>query len=198
MKDNWAIILAAGFSTRMGTQKLLLPYNNCSIIESVIDNVLNSNVDKTMVVLGEDGALIKNKIGERPVEFCQNSEPEKGMLSSVICGFNALPENANAALIFLGDQPNIPPSVTNSVINAYKGDLFGIVIPVHEHRRGHPLLVDMKYRREISILDLEKGLRALMHLFPEDVLEVAVDEAGILIDIDTREDYSNATKQNNQ
>jgi CTP:molybdopterin cytidylyltransferase MocA len=52
----------------------------------------------------------------------------------------------------------------------------------------------MKYRKEIQKLDLEEGLRSLMHLFPEDVLEVEVDHPGILVDIDTREDYSNATK----
>ena len=71
------------------------------------------------------------------------------------------------------------------------------MIPVYNHRRGHPLLVDMKYRKEIEKLDLEKGLRALRHLFPQDVLEVEVDEPGILLDIDTREDYTNATNRYN-
>ncbi len=194
MQDNWAIILAAGFSTRMGSQKLLLPYNNSTIIETVIDNVLGSRINKVMVVLGVDNEEITRAIGTKTVEYCHNHQPEEGMLSSVICGFNALPENANAALLYLGDQPNIPPSVTNTILEAYYGDLHGIVIPVHDHRRGHPLLVDLKYRRDIFKLDLEKGLRSLMHLFPEDVLEVDVSEPGILVDIDTREDYANATK----
>lgn len=194
MPNNWAIILAAGSSTRMGTQKLLLSYNDSTMIETVIDNILNSKIDKVMVVLGDDGEAITKSIGNRPVEVCRNQQTEKGMLSSVICGFKALPESANAALVYLGDQPNIPPSITNTIIEAYNEDLYGIVIPVHNHRRGHPLLVDLKYRRDIFKLDLEKGLRSLMHLFPEDVLEVDVDEAGILLDIDTREDYSNATK----
>lgn len=197
MQDNWAIILAAGSSTRMGTQKLLMPYNNSTMIETVIDNVLDSIIDKVMVVLGADSDEITRVIGQKPVEYCHNQQPEKGMLSSVMCGFKALPENANAALVYLGDQPNIPPAITNTIIEAYNGDLHGIVIPVHNHRRGHPLLVDLKYRRDIFKLDLDKGLRSLMHLFPEDVLEVDVDEPGILVDIDTREDYSKATKQKN-
>ncbi len=194
MPNNWAIILAAGSSTRMGTQKLLLSYNDCTMIETVIDNVLNSKIDKVMVVLGTDSDEITKAIGNKPVEVCHNAQPEKGMLSSVMCGFKALPDNANTALVYLGDQPNIPPYITDTIIEAYNEDLYGIVIPVHDHRRGHPLLVDLKYRREIFKLDLEKGLRSLMHLFPEDVLEVDVDEAGILLDIDTREDYWNATK----
>jgi CTP:molybdopterin cytidylyltransferase MocA len=51
----------------------------------------------------------------------------------------------------------------------------------------------MKYRKEIEKLDLEEGLRALRHHFPQDVLEIEVEEPGILLDIDTREDYKNAT-----
>ena len=198
MKDNWAIILAAGSSTRMGTQKLLLPYHNSTMIETVIDNVLDSRVEKVMVVLGNDSDEIIRVIGQKPVKYCYNPHPEKGMLSSVLCGFHALPEQANAALVYLGDQPDIPPVITDTIIGAYNENLRGIVIPVHNHRRGHPLLVDLKYRKEIDKLDLEKGLRSLMHLFSQDVLEVEVDEPGILVDIDTREDYSNATKQNNE
>jgi molybdenum cofactor cytidylyltransferase len=193
MGNNWAIILAAGSSRRMGSQKLLLPFAGNTIIETVIDNVLSSSIDHVMVVLGPKQEEIMQVIGNRPVQFCHNIEHEKGMLSSIICGIRALPANAVTALIFLGDQPGISPDVTNTVIEAYNKELFGIVIPVHNHRRGHPLLVDMKYRKEIEKLDLEEGLRALRHLFPQDVLEVEVEEPGILVDIDTREDYKNAT-----
>lgn len=189
MENNWALILAAGSSRRMGTQKLLLPLGKSTIIETVIENVLNSSIENVIVVLGANQEEIRNTLAHLPVQFCHNEEHEKGMLSSVICGIRALPEDALTALIFLGDQPGIPPAVTNSVIDTYNEELVGIVIPVHNHRRGHPLLVDMKYRKEIELLDLEEGLRALRHHFPQDVLEVEVDEPGILVDIDTREDY---------
>jgi len=193
MGNSWAIILAAGSSRRMGSQKLLLPFGDSTIIETVIDNVLHSSINHIMVVLGPGHEEILHVIGDRPLKFCHNIEHEKGMLSSIICGIRALPSDAVSALIFLGDQPGIPPAVVNSVINAYNEELFGIVIPVHDNRRGHPLLVDMKYREEVEKLDLEEGLRALRHQFPQDVLEVEVDEPGILVDIDTREDYENAT-----
>jgi CTP:molybdopterin cytidylyltransferase MocA len=177
----------------MGSQKLVLRYGQSTIIETVIDNVLHSNVDHVMVVLGANHKKIRNTIGDRPVQFCLNQEHEKGMLSSVICGLKNLPEDAGAVLIFLGDQPGIPPAVTNMVIEAYNDNLKGIVIPVYDHRRGHPLLVDMKYRKKMESIDLEEGLRKLRHQFPEDVMEVEVKEAGILVDIDTQEDYKNAT-----
>ena len=194
MSSSWAIILAAGSSRRMGSQKLLLPFGQSTIIETVIDQVLDSSVDQVMVVLGADQEKIRNAIGQKPVQFCHNKAHEEGMLSSVICGIRSLPPDAVTALIFLGDQPGIPSHVTNQVMDAYNEELFGIVIPVYNHRRGHPLLVDMKYRKEVEKLDLEQGLRSLRHHFPEDVLEVEVNEPGILVDIDTREDYKNATK----
>lgn len=194
MLNNWAIILAAGSSRRMGSQKLLMPYDGATIIETVVDQVLNSQVSEVVVVLGADHDKVKQALGERPVKYCLNTNHDKGMFSSVICGLRSLPEEAGAVLIYLGDQPGIPPSVTNAVIEAYNEELYGIVIPVHNHRRGHPLLVDLKYRKEIEKLDLEQGLRALRHYFPQDVLEVEVDEPGILVDIDTPEDYKKATE----
>ncbi|TFH24560.1 MAG: nucleotidyltransferase family protein, partial [Bacteroidia bacterium] len=160
MQSKWAIILAAGSSRRMGSQKLLMPYGKGTIIETVVDQVLNSKVGQVVVVLGADHDKVRRALGERPVKFCHNTEHEKGMFSSVICGLRSVPTDAEAVLIYLGDQPGIPPAVTNAVIEAYNDELYGIVIPVHMHRRGHPLLVDLKYRKEIEKLDLEQGLRA--------------------------------------
>jgi molybdenum cofactor cytidylyltransferase len=171
-----------------------MPFGKGTIIETVVDQVLNSRISEVVVVLGADHEKVRQALGERPVKFCLNKEHEKGMFSSVICGLQSVPTDAGAALIYLGDQPGIPPAVTNAVIDAYNEELYGIVIPVHMHRRGHPLLLDLKYRKEIEKLDLEQGLRALRHHFPQDVLEVEVDEPGILVDIDTPEDYNKATK----
>jgi molybdenum cofactor cytidylyltransferase len=189
MLHNRAIILAAGSSRRMGTQKMLLPFGAGTMIETVINNVKQSRVDSILVVVGANHEKVRKVIEKLPVDICYNANHETWMLSSVLCGFNALPEETGTALIFLGDQPGIPPQVTNAVIDAYNGSLHGIVIPVYNNHRGHPLLVDYKYKREIERLDFESGLRSLMHHFPEDVLEVDVNEPGILMDIDTKEDY---------
>jgi CTP:molybdopterin cytidylyltransferase MocA len=194
MGNNWAVILAAGSSRRMGSQKLLLPIGKSTIIETVIDNVLNSSIDHVMVVLGANQARIRDTIGEKPVHYCHNTNHEEGILSSISCGIKSLPPDAVTALIYLGDQPGIPPVVSNRIIESYNEELIGIVIPVYKHRRGFPLLVDLKYRKEVINLDLEHGLRSLRHHFPEDVMEVEVEEPGILIDIDTLDDYNNAIK----
>jgi molybdenum cofactor cytidylyltransferase len=192
----WAIILAGGESKRMKTPKMLLPFRGKTIIENVINIVTESEVDRTMVVLGSSADIISRIITGAPVYHCYNDKYKEGMLSSVKCGFRNLPADLQGVLVFQGDQPLIPPETVNKVIEAWRKSGKGIVIPVTSGKRGHPLLVDRKYRDEIEKLDNEKGLRSLAEKFQSDVLEVEVDSPEILIDIDTQQDYINAINKN--
>jgi molybdenum cofactor cytidylyltransferase len=189
MKEIWAIVLAAGASTRMKRQKLLLPFNGKTIIETVVENAASSVNSNVMVVLGSHREQIQDQIGYIQVRFCVNENYLDGMLSSVICGFNALPNESKAALIFLGDQPQIPSQVTELVIDAWRQSKKGIIMPVFNGRRGHPVLIETRYRAEIEKLDPEKGLRSLSEKFKNDVFEVECTVPEILRDIDTQEEY---------
>ena len=194
--EVWAIILAGGESKRMKAPKLLLPFRGKSMIESVIENVTSSKVDKTLVVLGSVSELILEIITGLKVNHCYNYNYKEGMLSSVKCGFRNLPSDLQGVLVFQGDQPLIPPETTNKVIDEWRKSGKGIVIPVTSGKRGHPLLIDRKYRDEIEKLRDDEGLRSLAAIFNEDVLEVEVNTPGILRDIDTPEDYINEINQN--
>lgn len=191
----WALVLAAGESRRMGKPKLLLPFGEKTIIENILDNIQRSRVDKILVVLGSHREEILSKIRARPVGTVVNYRYSEGMLSSIQTGFEALPKDTAATLIYLGDQPLIPPSVANDLIEAYKQTQKGIVLPVYKTRRGHPILIDMKHRKEILNLSPEIGLRELMHNHPEEVQEVEVDTSHILKDIDNPEDYARELKK---
>jgi molybdenum cofactor cytidylyltransferase len=113
------------------------------------------------------------------------------MLSSVQKGFVSLPEEAEAVLVFLGDQPMITSSVIDQIVKAYHSTEKGIVLPVYDKKRGHPVLISTRYREEVAHLDPQVGLRELIHNHPEDILEVGLDSSSILEDIDTPEDYKN-------
>lgn len=189
MKEIWAIILAAGASTRMNRQKLLLLFNGLTIIETVVENVARSVNSNMMVVLGSHREQIQKQIGNKQVHFCVNENYLDGMLSSVICGFRALPGEAKAALVFLADQPQIPSQVTDLVIETWVQSKKGIVIPTFNGRRGHPVLIETRYKTEIERLDPEKGLRTLSEKFKDDVKEVECNIPEILRDIDTPEEY---------
>ncbi len=183
------MILAAGESQRMGKPKLLLPIGEKTMIETVIDRVIQSKAEKILVVLGSNREKVEKKIENLPLEIAVNPDYKKGMLSSVQHGFHALPEDVRAVLIFLGDQPSIPTDVIDRVIDAFRETGKGIVLPVYKGERGHPVLIDMKYRHDVQDLNPEVGLRELVYGRPEDILEVEVDDSGILRDINDIEDY---------
>jgi CTP:molybdopterin cytidylyltransferase MocA len=193
MPEIWGIILAAGESKRMKTRKLLLPFHGSTMIEKVIDNVISSEIKNILVVLGSGREEILEVIKSLPVKHCYNENFTDGMLSSVKRGFRYLPKSMDAVLIFLGDQPGIPGHVVKKLIRVYEESKKGILMPVFKQKRGHPVLIDCKYRNEIEKLDEKEGLRSLAIKFPDDVLEVEVDDDGILRDIDTREEYLKET-----
>lgn len=191
MKNIRAIILAAGESTRMGFPKMLLPFRGSTIVEQVIENVINSQVDGTVVVLGAGSEEIRKVIVRWPVKHCYNESYKDGMLSSIKCGLRLLPRHFEAVMVFPGDQPLIRPEIADMLISAFRATDKGIVVPAYGNRRGHPLLISGRYREALMSLDQEKGLRSLAHNYPGDVLEVETDDPDILRDIDSQEDYLN-------
>lgn len=211
----WAVVLAAGESKRMGTQKLLLPYGGSTVVEAVAAAALRSRVDHVLAVLGADAAEVRRALkhgaegsGEvrsgsgapdglaapagptpRSVAFAVNEDYRSGMLSSVQAAFRALPEDAEAVVVMLGDQPFVAPRVIDAVVDAYRKSGRGIVVPIVQGKRGHPVLVDLRYRAEVLRLDPADGLRQLVRAHPEDVEEVEADDPSILRDLDTPADY---------
>lgn len=195
MTEIWAIILAAGESKRMGTQKLVLPFGDKTIIGKVIENIMVAGIKKIMVVLGSHKEEVLEAIGQMPVSQCYNGDFASGMFSSVLAGFRALPPSAEAALLFLGDQPSIPPEVIRKVSDSYILTGKGIIIPVADGKRGHPSLFSLRLLDEMNLLDPSGGLRSLAQKFPGEVLEVETGREEILRDIDTKIDYLNELKQ---
>jgi CTP:molybdopterin cytidylyltransferase MocA len=199
MNDVWAIVLAAGMSTRMGTQKLLLPFGGKTIVEKVVENILNSGISNVMVVLGANHAEIAEVVKSYPVGTVRNENFQEGMHSSVIAGVSALPEEAKAVLIFLGDQPFIPSVAIETVIEVWCDSGKSIVIPLYAGKRGHPPLYDLKLRKELQNLDSSVGLRSVALRFPDEIFEIETFCPEIVRDIDTKNDYLNElnkTKKN--
>jgi molybdenum cofactor cytidylyltransferase len=185
----WTIILAAGESRRMVQPKLLLPFGEKTIIETVMDNATSSKANYTLLVTGAFREKIIQKTKDFPALTVFNPDYKQGMLSSVQMGFRSLPEGAEAAVILLGDQPSIPFQVIDKIIDAYAQTTKRIVIPTYQKKRGHPVLIDMKYKSEIAALSPEKGLRGIVYGHPKDVFEVPVNTSSILRDIDDMLDY---------
>ena len=95
-------------------------------------------------------------------------------------------------MVVLGDQPTVSEEIIDRIVEAYKKTGKGIVIPVYKKNRGHPVIIDMKYKGEVEVLSPDIGLRGTVYRHPEDILEVAVETANILHDIDDEKDYRRA------
>ncbi len=188
----WAVVLAAGESRRMGRPKLLLPFGQSTIIETVVQNLMESSLDGILAVLGHRWPDFLDKLKNYAVETTVNPHYKNGMLSSVQWGFQHLPAEAKAALVVLGDQPGISPRTVDTVIHAYKSAHRGIVLPVHAGSAGHPLLIDLRFRRQVQALDPAVGLRGLLALHPQEILRVEIEALSILQDIDNEQDYRKA------
>ena len=186
-----AIVLAAGRSRRMGTQKLLLPFGDRPLIARVVDEVLSSPVDRTLVVTGPDGDAIRMALAERPVTSVINPDPEGEMLGSVRSGLRALPAGCDAVLVLPGDLPGLDAEVVARLVEARKQTGRGLVMPVWNGRRGHPLLISTDYRDEILNQYEGVGLRGLLSAHPGAVAEVSVDSPALFEDMDVPDDYQN-------
>lgn len=186
----YGLILAAGESKRMGRPKLLLPYGEKTVIETVLTVVKQSKLDQSCLVVRPEDKIISALARSLGLEMAINPEPARGMLSSIIVGLEKMPKEVEAVVLVLGDQPGISTSVIDLLIVGYRLKGKGLVLPVFQGKRGHPILFDLKYREEIKALNPEIGLKQLMQLHREDILEIPVNEPGIVADLDTPNDYA--------
>jgi len=189
----YAIVLAAGESRRMRTQKLLLPFGSTNVIAHVVNQLMRSVVDKTLVVVGHEADKVVKALSGQAVTIVENPDYASGMLSSVRCGLRALPPQGHAGpdavLVALGDQPAITTSLVDYLIQAFIGNSKGIAVPVFDGKRGHPLLFAAHYRDEILTHYGDVGLRGLLHAHTDDVLELTAPTGAVLSDMDYPEEY---------
>ena len=188
-----AILLAAGESNRMGQPKQLMPFGQITIVERTIDNLLNSAVSETIVVLGYKDEEIRKTIAGKPVKLAMNPDYQQGMSTSIIAGLKQVDKRARAVLIALGDQPFVNSQTITSLVEAFIANNRGILIPVYQGRRGNPVIFAIEYKGELLNLKGDVGGREIIELHPDDVLEVAVNCEGVLLDIDTMENYTPIT-----
>jgi len=189
------LVLAAGRSERMGTPKQLLQFGSLTLIEQVIRTLSRSRLGKdVVVVLGHRAEEIVKRISGLPVRLAYNPDPEGDMISSIRCGL-AYIEPEQAFLIALGDQPLVTTGIVDRLIDEYERCPEGMVLPVHEGKRGHPMILSPAYREEILFESMPGGLKALRDRHADSVRPVPVDTDAVLIDLDYRSDYEEALRR---
>ena len=187
-----AILLAAGESKRMGKPKLLLPFGGGTVLGSTLDRLLASSADEIIVVLGAHSDKTRQIISGKPVKSAVNPNYKQGMSTSLITGLKLADSRAQRIMVALSDQPLIDTETYDLLIKQSLETDKGITIPVHNGKRGNPIVLSSAYREELMQQKGDIGGRELLQLHPEDVLEVPVDCEGIYINLNTTKEYDAA------
>jgi len=181
-----AILLAAGSSRRMGTVKQLLPLAGKPVIRHCLDTIIASGVEDIIVVLSSQAKETEETIRHLPVTIVFNDDPSSEMAESVRIGLRSVSVAASGVLVCLSDYPLIRADTLKALISRHGKEPVKIIVPVFKNRRGHPCLFPRHCAEEIF-----EGftLKEIVQKDIERVLSIEVQDEGILLDMDTEEDY---------
>ena len=175
----------------MGAFKPLLPFGGVSVAEACVASLRAGGAGEVVVVVGHRGAEVRAGLAHvEGLRFAFNEAEGSEMGVSVARGVGALSEGAEAVLVALVDQPAVPPSEIIKLIEARRRTGARLVLPEWEGRGGHPVLIDLSLREELSKVVPEKGLRALFDAHRAEVLRVPAASPYVARDMDTREEYA--------
>ncbi len=180
------MILAAGSSTRYGGFKLIQNWQGKLLIRHVAEILLKSNVYEILVTIGYEQDKVKNVLKGLPLRFVKNPTYLEGQGSSVRKAVETFSDDIGGAIFLLADQPQIPYSLINTLIERHASTLAPIIAPYVNRKRATPVLFDKSTFDDLKKLHGEKGGRALFEKFP--VAKLSWSDPSILIDIDIPED----------
>ncbi len=185
-----AVVLAAGMSTRMGQPKQLLPWGSSVIVRHVVDILAACGVAPIVAVTGAAHSAVEAALFGSAAQVTLNPDFVEGdMLSSLQTGLAVLNTTpAQAALVALGDQPQLQPAVVQAVLARWLAEAAPIVAPSYRQRRGHPILFARSLWPEL-LLTTGHTPREFLQAHHEQIAFVAVDTDSVLRDVDTPEDY---------
>jgi molybdenum cofactor cytidylyltransferase len=185
-----AVILAAGASSRMGKAKQLLPLGESTVLAQTLALVQSAAMHEIVLVLGASAEIIRRQLPTpQELKIVVNQAYQQGIASSLRAGLSAVDPGSEAALILLGDQPFIRPQTLDRIVEEYRRSRAQIVIPVHQGQRGNPVLLDRSVFAEVMALEGDVGSRAIFASHLDGTVNVEVEDAGILLDLDEPADY---------
>ena len=183
------IILAAGTSSRLGQPKQLLTYKGKTLLNWVIEAAVESSLAQVILVLGHKAAEIQKTIDYPNISIIYNAQYDQGQSSSIRHGIKAFDPSVDAAMFLLGDQPLIKTATIDALINSYAKKQSMIIAPTFKGKRGNPVLFDRRLFPQLETLPGDSGGRVLFDEYADQIFLVEVNDPGILIDVDSFEDY---------
>ena len=192
------IILAAGRSARMGRPKLLLPWNQTSVLGHLIEQWRALGADQITVVCAPGDVAVRaelDRLGFPAQDRISNPAPERGMFSSVQCA--AQWPGWQAAIthwaIVLGDQPHLQPQTLQKVLDFSAALPAKVCQPARLDHGRHPVLLPIAVFRRLAV-STATTLKEFLAASPREVALCEVDDPGMEVDMDQPEDYEKAVE----
>ncbi len=190
-----AVVLAAGRGSRMGRQKALMEWKGQTFLYRVVNSLRPVNLDSLVVILGfEHERVFQNHRMLDDVTFLVNDHPEDGMISSLRCALKKNGKRWRAIMMTLVDHPAISTDTYRRVKCAADEHPDSVIIPSYKGRRGHPVVFPACLFDELLHPDLPRGARTVLSRHQNMVIEIPVDDCGIVLDIDTLDDLHKLKK----
>jgi molybdenum cofactor cytidylyltransferase len=188
-----AMVLAAGASSRLGSPKALLAFGARPALQLVLDAIREAGIRRGVVVVGDDAAALAAAVDPAPLAWAQNPVPETGRMGSVLVGLRAMTSGADV-LLWPVDRP-LASARTVAALMAERERAApdeGVMVPEHDGARGHPVILRAALLPSLAAASPGANLREVIRASGTRRRAVAVDDPGILFDLDTVRDYERA------
>jgi len=188
------IVLAAGLSQRMGQPKQLLKLGSQTLLSQVMLNAIRSKLDQVIVVVSPQIEQQATQILEsldKKVLIVVNTDPVRGISSSIKLGLEEVSEGARGVMVLLGDQPLVSTEVIDKLIDTFDLDPKKIIVPTYNGKDGNPVIFPAESIGDLRTISGDKGAKNIIHNHLDMVIKVEVGDLGSMEDIDTPEDYKN-------
>ena len=191
-----AVVLASGKSSRMGRPKANLPIDgNETFLSLIVRTLRAAEIDDVVVVVGHEAADVIDSFSRTGAlaRLVENPDYERGQLSSLVRGLNAIDRpGVAAALVTQVDVPFITPATVRAVVERYWRTRAPIVRPVRGDQHGHPVMIDRFLFDEIRRSDPVSGAKRVVRAHASASGDVPVEDEGAFLDVDTLVDYERA------
>lgn len=194
--DLEAIVLAAGRGERFGGDKLLADLAGAPLVAWALRTALAAPARRVLVAVGDDARLVAALTAEATrlkalerLELVPTPDAAEGMGASLRTVAAAVSGNVDGVFVFLGDMPAIQPETLARLAAALEGP-DRIVFPVHNQRRGHPVLFGARWLSALRACRGDEGARKLIAEAGPGLIAVEADDPGVLLDVDRPDDLA--------
>jgi molybdenum cofactor cytidylyltransferase len=188
------LILAAGESSRMGTDKATLAYRGRTFLEAIVQTLGEGAIERIVVVLGHHAGEVQRHVKIGSAQVVINPDYKSGQTSSLQVGLRSLiADDPEAILLCLVDHPAISAETVRRLVATFRQCGAPVVIPTYQGRRGHPVLIGRQVFDELLQLACDAGADSVVRKYRPATQFVEVEDEGIVMDVDNPESYLRLT-----